>query len=39
MHKVDIVRQDSESIIHKQIEFRNGLMFVRLKKRRFPLHA
>jgi len=31
---VDIVQKVGYSYVHKQIEFRNGLVFMRLKKRR-----
>jgi len=31
---VDIITSDGQFIIHKQVEHRDGLRFVRLKKRR-----
>ena len=31
---VDIIKRVGNSYIHKQVEIRNGLLFMRLKKRR-----
>lgn len=36
---IDIVRQKDNFLIHKQIEIKNGLVFMRLKKRRIPTYA
>jgi len=37
---IDIVRQNNNFLIHQQIEIKNGLLFMRLKKRVLnPVHA
>jgi len=36
---IDIVRQQDNFLIHKQIEIKNGRLFMRLKKRSIPVHA
>jgi len=37
---IDIVRKQGNFLIHKQIEIKNGLLFMRLKRRALnPVHA
>ncbi|MBW2975094.1 hypothetical protein KY366_05225 [Candidatus Woesearchaeota archaeon] len=36
---VDIIHQYSKFYVHKQFEFKNGLLFMRLKKRSIPAQA
>ena len=36
---IDIVRYKDNFLIHKQIEIKNGRLFMRLKKRSIPVHA
>lgn len=38
--KIDIVRRHDNFLIHQQIEIKNGMLFMRLKKRSLsPVHA
>jgi len=36
---IDIVKVKGNSYIHKQIETRDGMLFMRLKRRQLPIHA
>ena len=38
---IDVIRQHGNFYVHKQIEIKNGLLYVRLKKRSLspPVHA
>ena len=37
--KVDLIKKSKDFYIHKQIERRDGLLFMRLKKRAFHNYA
>lgn len=37
--KIDIIKKDNKTITHQQIELRDGLVFMRLKRRGFEKNA